>query len=289
MGARRKPKQERPSAIVKACAMFKTIDGIRFAYDDAGSGEVLVLLHGFPLDRTIWDDQFSVLAQRCRVVRLDLRGSGESAAGSGPALMETLAGDVCGLLDALNIERATIAGHSMGGYVALSFFRMYAERVAGLALVASQVGPDTPQRRAERDRLAAVIAAGGMAPVAAALTSVDPAVTQRVRTIARRQDAAGAVAQILGMKERVDSADLLVDIDVPSLIVAGADDPLIPVATLQQTAQALADVEFCELANCAHLPMLEAPQATTAALDRLIARCAVSRATDSRSVRATRA
>ena len=100
--------------------MQQTIDGLRLAYDDAGSGDALVLLHGFPLDRTIWDVQFAALAQRCRVIRVDARGSGESECGAGPALMETLAGDLYGLLDALDVGRAIVAGHSMGGYIALA-------------------------------------------------------------------------------------------------------------------------------------------------------------------------
>jgi pimeloyl-ACP methyl ester carboxylesterase len=269
--------------------MVTTIDGIRLAYDDAGHGEPLVLLHGFPLDRTIWDAQAAALSARYRVIRIDLRGSGESAVGDGPALMETLAGDVCGLLDALDLDCVAIAGHSMGGYVALAFFRMYAERVAGLGLVASTVAADTPARRAERERLIDIIAAGGMAAVAASLTARDPAVTERIRAIARRHDPAGAAAQLIGMKERLDCADLLADIQVPALIIAGADDPLIPAATLEATARSIADVEFCRLPDCAHLPMLEAPAATTAALERLVARCALSRAAGPGSVRATRA
>ncbi len=265
--------------------MHAMIDGVRLGYDSAGSGEALVLLHGFPLNRTIWDAQFSALAKLCRVVRLDLRASGESGRGEGPALMETLAGDVCGLLDTLGIERAILAGHAMGGYVALAFFRMYAERVAGFALIASHVAADMPARAGERDAQAETVA-DLFAP---AFAATHPAEVERVRAIVTAADPAGAAAQIIGMKERVDSTDLLEDIRVPALIIGGNSDRLIAPPVLEQTASAIADCEYVSLPDAGHVPMLEAPDATTAALARLIARCALSGQADSHTVRATRA
>ena len=263
--------------------MLTTIDGVRLAYDDFGSGATaLVLLHGFPFDRTVWDQLSAALVQRIRVIRIDLRGSGESACGAGPALMETLAGDVFGLLDALDVSRAIVAGHSMGGYVALAFFRMYAERVGGLALLASQTAADTPGRRLERDRLAAIVEAHGMASlpgaiVAAALAPAfhagSPEPVARLQAIVARQNPLGVSAQLIGMKERVDASDLLEDVSVPALIVAGASDTLVAADVLAAVAAQIADCEFVRLADVAHMPMIEAPDETAAALLRLIARC----------------
>src|SRR5690242_21925192 len=107
-----------------------------------GSGDPIVLIHGFPLTREVWDAQAAQLAQRSRVIRPDLRGMGASSVPEGPYLMETLAGDVAAVLDALGMERASIVGHSMGGYVAMAFCRMYAERVTRLALVCSRLAAD---------------------------------------------------------------------------------------------------------------------------------------------------
>ncbi|MFN2461900.1 MAG: alpha/beta fold hydrolase [Candidatus Velthaea sp.] len=262
--------------------MQKTIDGVRIAYDDAGSGAALVLLHGFPLDRTIWDAQFTALSQRCRVIRPDLRGSGESGFTDGPALMETLAADVAGLLDALGVERAIVAGHSMGSYVALAFFRMYSERVAGLALVGGHVAADTPALLPGRDALAAHVAAAGIEPAVQAywpryfnprFYSEDVALVERARAIMRRQDPRGTAAHIIGMKERVGSEDLLEDIAVPALIVAGETDDWITPQALKRTADAIADCEYVLLRGVGHMPMMEAPAETTAALERLVERC----------------
>jgi 3-oxoadipate enol-lactonase len=278
--------------------VYKTIDGVRLAYDDAGTGNVIVLLHGFPFDRTIWDGPFQTLARRARAIRVDLRGAGASSRGSGPALMETLAGDVCGLLDALEIERAILVGHSMGGYVALAFFRMYAERVAGLGLVASHVAADSPERAQARDEQAAQVLAQGIAPsaagmvagcVPAAFAASNPATIERLQALVARQDAAGAAALLLGMKERVDSSDLLEDIKVPALIVGGQSDRLVAPAMFERIAGAIGDCEYVALPGVGHLPMIEALDETTAALGALLTRCALSDAADPRTARATRA
>jgi len=259
--------------------MQTTIDGVKIAYDDTGSGPAIVLIHGFPLDRSIWNPQRDALAPRARVVRPDLRGAGESARGAdGPALMEALAGDLAGLLDALAIERAIVVGHSIGSYVAFAFFRMYAERVAGFGLVAGHPAADTPALLPGRDTLAAQLEAGDIAPAIDAYLPryLDPASTpalrESVRDIMARQDARGAAALVRGMKERVASYDLLEDIAVPATIVAGASDDWIAPDALRAAAAAIPDCEFVVLDGVGHLPMLEAPDAVSAALARLVER-----------------
>ena len=274
--------------------MKLTIEGRRIGCDDTGgSGVPLVLLHGFPLDRTIWDEQLPALAA-ARVVRIDLRGCGESEASDGPALMDALAADAAGVLDALGIERAAFAGHSIGGYVMLAFFRMYAERVAGLALVASHVAADAsgaataganPEQRAlagGRDALAAQLEAEGtMEPAIASylpryfapgVYRERPELVARARAVMERQDPRGCAQLVRGMQQRVGSEDLLEDIAVPALVVAGAEDAYLRPGTLRDTASRIAGATFVELAGVGHLPMYEAPAATNAALTGWIAR-----------------
>ena len=111
-------------------------EAMRVRVDDAeidvaieGSGKPIVLLHGFPLTREIWESQRS-LASQFTVIRPDLRGMGTSTGDTGPYLMEVLAGDVASVLDACGIERCAIAGHSAGGYVALAFARRFSRSAA---------------------------------------------------------------------------------------------------------------------------------------------------------------
>jgi pimeloyl-ACP methyl ester carboxylesterase len=259
--------------------MQTTVDGMKIAYDDTGSGPAIVLIHGFPLDRRIWNPQRDALAPIARVVRPDLRGAGESARGAaGPALMEALAGDLAGLLDALDIERAIVVGHSIGSYVAFAFFRMYAERVAGFGLVAGHPAADTPALLPGRDALAAELEAGEITPAIEAYLpryldpAHAPALTEPLRAIMAQQDARGAAALVRGMKERVASYDLLADITVPATIVAGASDDWISPQSLRDAAAQIPDCEFIVLDHVGHLPMLEAPDAVSAALVRLVER-----------------
>ncbi len=276
--------------------MTVRVDGRRIGYDDTGGpGPPLVLLHGFPLDRTSWDAQLPALAGT-RVIRVDLRGCGESEPSDGPALMEALAGDVAGVLDALQVERAALAGHSIGGYVALAFFRMYEERVAGLALVASHTAADASQQAAPgalaaqrelaagRDDLAARLEREGT--MDAAVESYlprylaphayreRPELVERVRALMARQHPAGCAQLVRGMKQRVASDDLLPDVRVPALVLAGAEDAYLSPASLRATASALPEGAFVLLEQVGHLPQLEAPERTARALAAFAARAA---------------
>jgi pimeloyl-ACP methyl ester carboxylesterase len=262
--------------------MIATIDGRRIGYDDSGGdGVPLVLLHGFPLDRTVWDEQVEVLAGS-RVVRVDLRGCGESEPSDGPALMESLAGDVAGLLDALDVTTAALVGHSIGGYVALAFFRMYAERVAGLALVASHVNADTPEGSKGRDALAerlerersmdAAIATYLPRYFASGVYREHPEIVERVRAMIERQDPFGCAQLIRGMKARLGSADLLEDVHVPALVVAGGQDTYIDPDSLRETATAMRDATYVLLPEAGHLPLLESAERTADALADFAAR-----------------
>ncbi|HTJ27189.1 MAG TPA: alpha/beta hydrolase [Candidatus Limnocylindria bacterium] len=272
------------------------VDGRRIGYEEtSGAGTPLVLLHGFPLDRTIWDEQVPALAGR-RVVRIDLRGSGESEPSDGPALMEALAGDVAGVLDALGIERAAFAGHSIGGYVALAFFRMYAERVAGLALIASHVDPDAStlpnasgaQRAlaAGRDDLANRLEREGTMDAAIEsylpryfaphVYAERPDLVARVRAIMARQDPRGCAQLVRGMKVRLDGNELLEDVHVPALVVAGAQDTYLAPETLEKVAAAMNRATFVCLERVGHLPQMEAPEETARALTTFAAQVSAS-------------
>src|ERR1051325_7215855 len=103
------------------------IDNMNLAFDDTGSGRPVILLHGYPFNRTLWGGQVAALKNNFRVITPDLRGFGESDAAE-PATMARMAQDVAALMDALDIPRAIIGGLSMGGYVVLSFYKQFPNR-----------------------------------------------------------------------------------------------------------------------------------------------------------------
>lgn len=247
---------------------------------DEGRGTTIVLLHGFLLAKETWNVQSAALARHTRVVRFDLRGLGVSSVPAGPYLMETLAGDLASVLDALEIERAIIAGHSLGGYVALAFYRMFAERCLGLGLVCTHAGADDEPTAAARRTLAARVEAEGIAAVSAAVLpklfapdvyARQPQLIERTRVMVERTAPAGAAAMLRGMAARVSSEDLLSEIDVPVTLVAGALDAAIPPDAAQRIACVVRGAQVDTL-NCGHLPLFEAAEDVTRSLERLLDR-----------------
>jgi 3-oxoadipate enol-lactonase len=237
----------------------------------------VVLIHGFPFAHAIWETQTEALARTSLVLSPDLRGAGTSSAPDGPYLVERLAADVAALLDALSIERAALVGHSLGGYVALAFARMFTERMTRLALVASRLRADTPDEAAARRKLADQLEErGSIEPaVQAYLPRIFPPKTRenrpeivaRAYAIARGNGAAGAAATLRGMALRPASDDIAEDLDVPVLVIAGGEDAVVPLDESRRDAARFARGRLEVCAASAHLPMLEEPGCVTAALE----------------------
>jgi pimeloyl-ACP methyl ester carboxylesterase len=127
---------------------------IELAYDDVGAGVPVVLLHGFPFNRTLWREQVEALGGSYRVVAPDLRGHGETTATTEPATMEEMARDVAALLDEMQIGRPVLGGLSMGGYVALAFCRLFPRRVRALMLADTRAQADTEDGKRAREETA---------------------------------------------------------------------------------------------------------------------------------------
>ena len=123
------------------------VNGIELAYERRGRGVPLVLIHGYPLDHTIWDEVVPLLESDFDLILPDLRGFGESGLMEADSSILDFASDIADLLTQLKIKRAILTGHSMGGYVALAFAREYPERMSGLGLISSQLRADTPAGR----------------------------------------------------------------------------------------------------------------------------------------------
>ena len=246
---------------------------VRLEYSDFGSGSPVVLLHGFPLDRTIWQGQHG-LADRYRVITPDLRGHGQSPAPEGAYTMEELAGDVLALLDRLKIERAVLMGHSMGGYVALAAWALAPARFSALGLIASHAGADTEEGRQNRRALAAKVGKVGATAADEAMSRklFAPAVAendsrlQRVRELILKTNIHGIQGALEGMALRPDRTLLLPAISVPFLMLAGAVDQVIPPEKTKGVAAAVPNSRLVIIPDAGHMPMIEQPLATTTAI-----------------------
>jgi len=253
-------------------------ENVKLHYTEAGYGTPVVLLRGFPLCGRLWREQQAKLGDLCRVITPDLRGHGESPAPSGIYEMDALARDVLALLDFLSIKKALIVGHSMGGYVALATWRLARDRVLALGLVDSQAAADTEEVRQGRLELAQQVVAEGAEVVASAmlprlfaseLPASDPLFERALRMIVETPRA-GIVGSLRGMARRNDESDLLATINVPTLILSGTKDQIIPPAKAQALAASVPNAQLSMIENAGHLPMWEAPEATTSALRSFI-------------------
>lgn len=249
-------------------------DDVRIDVQIGGDGDdAIVLLHGFPLTKEVWSAQISALSQRHRVIAPDLRGMGKSSAADGPYLMETLAGDIAAVLDALSIERATFVGHSLGGYVALAFARMYSERMTRLVLVCSRIDADSRDRAKQRNELAD--AAESTNSIDAMLDAAIPPLfaeeslhqradlVEKIRKIAQSNSAKGLAAMQRGMALRDPASDIAGDLPMPVLVVAGTSDRLVNLAEAEAVAQAFPHGRLVTIKASGHLPMVEAPDELT--------------------------
>lgn len=243
---------------------------------DGESGDAIVLLAGLTLTREIWDAQAKTLAQTHRVIRPDLRGVGASNVPEGPYLMETHAGDVAAVLDALGIKRATIVGHSIGGYVAIAFARMYTERLARLALVGSRIDADTAEvskirydlaARAESEHSSAAIATWLYPRMfAPGRYESDPELTRTILAMMNAADYRGAAATLRGMAMRDPGTDIAPDLHVPALVVAGALDQSVPMEIARDAAAAFPNSRSEIARESGHLSMMEEPERVSALL-----------------------
>ena len=255
------------------------VRGIEIAYDDVGSGPSVVLLHGYPFNRSMWRDQLVELQQNHRVIIPDLRGHGESAVAQSPATMERMAGDVASLLETLNISRATIAGLSMGGYVSLAFYRLFPLRARALVLADTRAQADTEEAKQNREKQAEKALKEGMEGIADALlpkllaaetVSARPEIVKRVRKMIVETAPEGAAAALRGMAQRQDQTSFLSRIIAPTLIIVGSEDTLTPAEDAEMMHREIGGSRLEVIKGAGHVSNIEKPEEFNRALIKFL-------------------
>lgn len=251
------------------------------AYDDHGPGPVVVLLHGFPLSRSLWEHQVGSIGSEYRLILPDLRGHGQSAAPEGVYTMDTMADDVLELLDVLQLrEPVVLGGHSMGGYVALSLMERFPERFRALILVSTRAEADSPEVAVAREDLIRQIeGVGDVRPVVDAMlprllsakTKTErPDVVARVRSMMEKTAPRGVIGALRGMAARPDRTAVLSRINVPTLVISGADDVISPPAVGESLSGAIPGARRVLINGAGHAAPIEQPDdANHAILDFL--------------------
>ncbi|MDT0454401.1 alpha/beta fold hydrolase [Streptomyces sp. DSM 41527] len=265
---------------------------ITVGYEDEGSGEPLVLVHGHPFNRSMWRPQTEYFSRAGRrVIAPDLRGYGDSTMPPGTTAapgasatpdatpLATFARDLVDLLDHLGIERCALGGLSMGGQIVMECYRLFPERISALLLADTFAAAETPDGKTARYDMAERLLREGMADYAHEvldkMVSPDtitarPDVAAHVLEMMATTPPEGAAAALRGRAERPDYTELLPRITVPTLIVVGTEDTYTPVSDALHLHERIPDSRLTIIEQAAHMPNLEQPHTFNAALHEFL-------------------
>ena len=239
------------------------------AYEVLGNGPPLVLLHPFPAHHGLWLPAAQSLISRYRVVLPDLRGHGDSEIGDGPATMEKHASDLARVLDDAGVGRAIFCGVSIGGYILFEFWRRYRGRVAALGLCCTRAQADTDEARNTRLKNADLVLERGtewfvdlMAPklLGKSTQEARPDLVVDARRIMLQMSPQDIAQVQQGMVARPDSVTTLKTINVPTLVVMGEEDTLVPLSDGDLMRQHIANSRLAVIPKAGHFAVWEQPE-----------------------------
>jgi len=207
----------------------------KISYTDTGKGKAIVLLHGFLENKKMWREYIELFSEKYRVVAIDLLGHGESDCLGYVHKMEDNANAVNAVLENLNIEKATIVGHSMGGYVGLAFAELFPEKIQKLVLLNSTSKEDSEERKQNRTRAIKAVKQNYVSFVSLAIANLFSENNrtrlaeeiEKVKTEALKTPLQGIIASQEGMKIRKDREELVRKNLFPILFILGKKDPVL--------------------------------------------------------------
>ena len=249
--------------------------------DERGSGRPVVLLHGYPLNRQIWAAQLPVLSETCRAVALDLPGYGNATGLPVPDTLSGFAEAVRASIAARFPGPVVIIGHSFGGYIALELMRNHPEIIDGLVLTNTRSEADSPEarekrmatvRRVEDPAQGLDVEGTAQGLVAPATWAAQGPIARTVREIVASAPRSAVIGSLKAMAGRPDLTPVLERIRVPTLVVWGEEDQLIPPPQTRAMVARIPSSRGEGIRAAGHLPCLETPEAFNLAILELIAR-----------------
>ena len=255
---------------------------VEIEFIERGQGTPLLLVHGFPLDHSMWDNQIERFASQARVIAPDLRGCGGSTVTAGTVTMEQMADDFALLLDALGVsEPVVFCGLSMGGYVAWQFWRKHRARLRALVLCDTRAAADSPETVQTRMKMREHVLRAGTPYVTEAMLPKlfapqtfkrHPEIVESVRHKILGASPEGIAAALMGLVARPDMTDQLTNIALPTLAIVGEVDAISPPHEMRKMAEAIPGARLAVIPDAGHMPPLENPEAFNAELEEFLAR-----------------
>jgi len=252
--------------------MYKEMkyQGHTVCFHDEGKGAVLIFLHGFLESHEIWKDFSSALSGEFRIIAIDLPGHGRSDVISDTHTMELMADCVHEVLKSLSVEKCLIVGHSMGGYVALSFAGNFPEMTMGLCLFHSHALPDSEIAKTNRAKTIEIVENNRAGFITAFIPDLFSPVNihkhkAEIRGLIKNASATskeGIIAALKGMKNREGKMHVLARSEFPVLFIAGKDDKRIPLHDIFAMAALPDHAEVMILGNTGHMGYIEEKEKT---------------------------
>ncbi len=260
-----------------------TANGIKINYTDTGGdGTPVVLLHAFPFNAAMWTPQIEALGDRFRFIAPDLKGFGDSDAPETESdySMDAYADELRAFVDDIGVERFVLTGLSMGGYIALTYMRKYADNVAGLVLADTRAEADAPEGIEKRTNQQKQVSNDGTSGLIEALTGALLSETTRtnkpdvVKSVQAAMDnpAAGFIGALEAMKNRIDSTESLAKINVPTLVIVGENDAITPPEAARKLHEHIGGSQLVVIPDAGHISNMETPEAFNGALAEFLGR-----------------
>ncbi len=245
-------------------------NGIDLAYQDVGAGPEVILVHGHPLDHTMWRPQVEFLSSHYRLIVPELRGYGITPLPPGKqvTLLDDFAEDILALADHLHVDRFALAGLSLGGQIALETWRQAPQRIRGLVLADTFASLDTPEQKQTRLATADRFDREGFGNFATdslhkmmtpANAQAFPTVAEHIIRMVNESNPAGAAAALRGRAQRRDYIPLLGQISVPTLIIVGREDAFTPVHLSEEMHRGIPGSQLEIIEDSGHMSNLERP------------------------------
>ncbi len=251
-------------------------------FTDNGTGHAVVLLHGYLETLEIWSDFAKDLSKNLRVISIDIPGHGKSGRIADIHTMDLMAEAVDAVLKNLGIDKAVLAGHSMGGYIAMSYLANYPDKIAGLVMFHSNPFQDNDEKKANRDREIEIIKQGKQeilfntnVPKGFANVNLDKFKdkVEWAKAVAAKCRPEGIISLLEGLKIRPDRQDLLKYTNTPVLFILGKKDNYTDFDTMYTVACNAPRGEILVLEHSGHMGFIEEPQKCLDSLTSFVQNC----------------
>ena len=259
-----------------------TLSNITVSYNEEGpeNAPVIIFIHGFPLNKSMWDKQMIALKDKYRVIAYDVRGHGDSEAGDGDFSIELFVNDLLGMMDVLKVEKTVLCGLSMGGYIALNAVTKHPDRFDALVLSDTNCLDDTSEAKEKRLKAIDNIRENGVEKFADEsiknLFALESFTTREAEIAAAKEMIVKTSNQSLfstinALAQRKETCSILPEIKVPVLIMVGEEDKITPPEASKLMHDNIKDSRLSIIENAGHLSNMENPDRFNEQLKQFVA------------------